>query len=91
MTRSLFLWNSVLAVLKEENQRLKIRVSLGDDEMGKINHCATFNPKLNSCDTTNDIVSKYDTLQVKVAWSAVPLFPERYLKILRDSEPPILV
>jgi hypothetical protein len=42
---------------------------LGDDEMGKINHHGIFNPKLSSCDTTNnDKESKYGTLQVKGAW-----------------------
>jgi hypothetical protein len=56
---------------------------LGDDEMGKINHHGIFNPKLSSCDTTNnDKESKYGTLQVKGAWSAVAMFLERYLKKL---------
>ncbi|TVT98703.1 hypothetical protein EJB05_55974 [Eragrostis curvula] len=85
---SIPLWNSVLAVSKEEGQKLKIRVILGNDEMGKISRSASFNPKLSSRDTTNDKGSKYGTLQVKVAWSAVPLFPDRYLKKLHDAKQP---
>ncbi|TVU35625.1 hypothetical protein EJB05_17525 [Eragrostis curvula] len=74
--------------VKEEGQKLKIRVILGNDEMGKISRSASFNPKLSSRDTTNDKGSKYGTLQVKVAWSAVPLFPDRYLKKLHDAKQP---
>ena len=87
---SLPLRNPVLAVSKEEGQKLEIMVLLGDEKTGKIIHNATFIPKLRSCDTTGDIGSKYGTLRMKVEWSAVPYSPERYLKKLQDAKSPCL-
>ncbi|TVT98701.1 hypothetical protein EJB05_55972 [Eragrostis curvula] len=69
---SIPLRNPVLAVSKEEGQKLEIRVSLGEDNTGKVNQRATFYPKFSSCDMTSDKVSRYGTLRMKVEWSAVP-------------------
>ncbi|CAO2204290.1 unnamed protein product [Urochloa humidicola] len=81
--------NHVLAVSKQEGQKLEIRVLLGDDKTIKIIHRAIFIPKLSSCETTGDIGSKYGTLRMTVEWSAVPYSPERYLKGLHDAKPPM--
>ncbi|CAO2165844.1 unnamed protein product [Urochloa humidicola] len=81
--------NHVLAVSKQEGQKLEIRVLLGDDKTAKIIRHAIFIPKLSSCETTGDI-GRYGTLRMTVEWSAVPCSPEGYLKGLHDAKPPCL-
>lgn len=82
---SISLRNPILAVSKEEGQILEVRVSLCDNNNGKISRRATFYPKLSSCDMASDKGSIYGTLRMKVKWSAVPYSPERYLKKLHDA------
>lgn len=52
----------VLAVSKEEGQKREIRVSLGDNNIGKISRRATFYPKFSSCDVASDKGGRYGTL-----------------------------
>jgi hypothetical protein len=62
---------SVLAVLKEEGQKLEIKVTLGNDKVRKISYPAAFSPNLRSCDTAYRKVSGYCALRMKVARSVV--------------------